>query len=70
MLSCARGPDFWIRELEGALQSDGTKWASIDQLSDFVENNSKRIATSLSKHLRSDDVISPNIFIRHLWVQM
>jgi hypothetical protein len=30
----------WIRELEGAIQSDGTKWSSIDRLSDFVENNS------------------------------
>jgi len=60
----------WIRELEGALQSDGTKWSSIDRLSDFVENNGKRIETSLSKHLRSGDIISPNISIHHLWVRM
>jgi hypothetical protein len=61
----------WIRELEGALQSDGTKWSSIDRLSDFVEIKGKRIATSLSKHLRSGDVvISPNISIHHLWVRM
>jgi hypothetical protein len=60
----------WIRELEGAIQSDGTKWSSIDRLSDFVENNRKRIATSLSKHLRSDEIISSNILIHNLWVQM
>jgi hypothetical protein len=60
----------WIRELEGALQPDGTKWSSIDRLSDFVENNRKRIATSLSKHLRCGEIISPNILIHHLWVQM
>ena len=60
----------WIRELEGALQSDGTKWSSIDRLSSFVEINGKRIATSISKHLRTGDVVSPNISIRHLWVQM
>jgi hypothetical protein len=60
----------WIRELEGALQSDGTKWSSMDRLSGFVENNGKRIAISLSKHLRSGDVFSPNISIHHLWVRM
>jgi hypothetical protein len=60
----------WIRELEGTLQSDGTKWASIDRLSDFVENNSKRTATSKSKHLRSGVIISSNILIHHLWVKM
>lgn len=60
----------WIRELEGALQSDGTKWSSIDRLSGFVENNGKRIATSLSKHLRTGNVVSPNISIRHFWVDM
>jgi len=61
----------WILELEGALQSDGTKWSSIDRLSDFVDNNIKRIATSLSKHLRTGDaVISPNISIHHIWVRM
>ena len=60
----------WIRELEGALQSDGTKWSSIDRLSGFVENKGKCIATALSKHLRSGDVFSPNISIHHLWVRM
>jgi hypothetical protein len=61
----------WIRELEGALQTDGTQWSATDRLSDFREYNSKRIATALSKHLRSGDIIcSPNIAIHHLWVRM
>lgn len=60
----------WILELEGKLQSDDTNWRSIDQLSNFVENNQNGIATSQSKHLRSGECVSPNIFIRHLWVRM
>jgi hypothetical protein len=61
----------WICELEGVLQSDGTKWSSIDRLSGFVEDIGKHIATSHSKHLRSGDTIcSPNILIHHLWVRM
>jgi hypothetical protein len=60
----------WIRELEDTVQSDGTKWSSTDRLSGFAENNGKRVATSLSKHLRSGDVFSPNISIHHLWLRM
>ena len=60
----------WIHQLQGALQSDGTKWSSNDQLSGFLEDSGKRISISLSKHLRSGNVLGPTISIHHLWVRM
>jgi hypothetical protein len=66
-LGCING---WIQELEGSLGLDGTKWSSMDRLSDFVENKRERIASSFSKHARTGDIVSPNISIRHLWVRL
>lgn len=60
----------WIRELEGVLQSDGTKWSSADRLSNFSVNKKSFTATSFSQHSRIGEVVNPEIFIHHLWVSM
>ena len=60
----------WIGELSDGTIADVCVWYETEVLSTLEEDYSRSIATCQSTHKRSGCVISDNILIRHLWINM
>lgn len=60
----------WLRELVGTSACTDEEWLDGEQLSDFMEDTTLRIAMASSVHKRVSTSVSREIQIRHLWVSM
>ncbi|MGA3335344.1 MAG: hypothetical protein ABSC62_14405 [Terracidiphilus sp.] len=60
----------WISEEAESKETSGEDWSLAEQLLDFKEDASLRIAVSSSAHPRDKSAVSPRIQLRHFWVAM
>ena len=60
----------WVAEIQEALALDGLAWCEKDVLTEFRESVKERTAFCRSKHRRSGAVVSDEVLISHLWIQM
>lgn len=60
----------WISDIVHAGSTDGTVWTTDERLSDFQHNQTGRISTSRSKHIRSKNDSQDEISLHHLWIEM
>ena len=60
----------WISELTTDPTVPDERWSDADKLADFSEREDVHTATLSSEHRRANGTTSPNIRIRHLWVEI
>lgn len=65
-----RDINIWIGDLANGFQTDGCDWHAEDMLQELVEDGQKKVATCLSTHARSGDVVSEAISLHHMWIVM
>ena len=62
--------NLWITDLSTGLQLRDEKWTSHDHLRMLTYERAARTASCESRHRRIANCVSPDIQLRHLWVEM
>jgi hypothetical protein len=60
----------WISDAAVSMDTSGEGWSLAEQLTDFKQDTSLRIAVSSSVHTRDESAVSRQIQLRHFWVAM
>ncbi len=60
----------WIFALDGRACATGETWKADEQIVELVYDSSKGVSQGSSRHKRIGSVVSDEVAIRHLWIQM